>query len=318
MTNASGAVSQHMEYLPFGETLTDEHLNSINSPFKFNAKERDEETGNYYYSARYYDPKLSIFISVDPLAEQTIDPYGYCYENPIKYIDPDGRAPEDIIIWAYNPHTKRYHESIIIKSDIYDINYYNRVTFAPLAPVSQAPGEPTYIFGFDIWATLLGKPDAIRLNFGAGVHAGTVNFGGTWSVVAPLVGADKGGLFVYGPSEKGGDVGIERDSRTIKGDLGISVSFIYNSESTYNDFNRYKFEGLEKSISASFKFITASAFSAWDNSYFGFSLGIGISGGLAGNRKNGSINLSGAKLMHELSIPPAIPPFTNELNGSRN
>jgi len=53
-----------MEYLPFGETLTDEHLNSTNSPFKFNGKERNEETGNYYYGARYYDPKLSISISV--------------------------------------------------------------------------------------------------------------------------------------------------------------------------------------------------------------------------------------------------------------
>ncbi|WP_244877497.1 RHS repeat-associated core domain-containing protein [Flavobacterium subsaxonicum] len=47
-----------MEYLPFGETLVDEHLNSNNSPFKFNGKGFDEETGNYYYSARYYDPKI--------------------------------------------------------------------------------------------------------------------------------------------------------------------------------------------------------------------------------------------------------------------
>jgi hypothetical protein len=36
ITNAAGVVTQHMEYLPFGETLVDEHLNSNNSPFKFN------------------------------------------------------------------------------------------------------------------------------------------------------------------------------------------------------------------------------------------------------------------------------------------
>jgi RHS repeat-associated protein len=47
-----------MGYLPFGETLVDEHLNSNNSPFRFNAKELDEETGYYYYGARYYDPSL--------------------------------------------------------------------------------------------------------------------------------------------------------------------------------------------------------------------------------------------------------------------
>ncbi|WP_370031897.1 SpvB/TcaC N-terminal domain-containing protein [Flavobacterium sp. 28YEA47A] len=95
ITNAAGIVSQHMEYLPFGETLVDEHTNSFNSPFKFNGKELDEETGNYYYGARYYDPKWSIFVSVDPLAEQTMDAYGYCYNNPVNLVDPDGRQGED-------------------------------------------------------------------------------------------------------------------------------------------------------------------------------------------------------------------------------
>lgn len=92
ITNAAGTVSQHMEYLPFGETLVDEHTNSNNSPFKFNGKELDNETGNYYYGARYYDPKWSIFISVDPLAEENPDwtPYRYGFNNPVKYTDPTG------------------------------------------------------------------------------------------------------------------------------------------------------------------------------------------------------------------------------------
>jgi len=86
-----------MEYLPFGELLVDEHTNSYNSPFKYNGKEFDEETGNYFYGARYYDPKWSIFISVDPLAEQypNISPYAYVANNPIIYIDPDGREIKD-------------------------------------------------------------------------------------------------------------------------------------------------------------------------------------------------------------------------------
>lgn len=106
ITNSSGVVCQHMEYLPFGETLVDEHLNSNNSPFKYNSKELDEETGNYYYSARYYDPKLSIFISVDPLAEETMDPYGYCYENPIKLIDPTGLGGESAADFYRNSETQ--------------------------------------------------------------------------------------------------------------------------------------------------------------------------------------------------------------------
>lgn len=96
ITNMAGMVSQHMEYLPFGELLVDEHKNSYNSPFKYNGKEFDEETGNYFYGARYYDPKWSIFISVDPLAEQfpSWNSYHYVHQNPINLIDPTGMEAE--------------------------------------------------------------------------------------------------------------------------------------------------------------------------------------------------------------------------------
>ncbi|MDR9399843.1 MAG: RHS repeat-associated core domain-containing protein [Psychroflexus sp.] len=85
--------------MPFGETLVDEHLNSNNSPFRFNAKELDEATGNYYYGARYYNPKWSTWLSVDPLAEEfpSWSPYNFTMNNPIRYVDPDGQAPLDII-----------------------------------------------------------------------------------------------------------------------------------------------------------------------------------------------------------------------------
>src|SRR5690554_1842629 len=97
ITNLNGEISQHMEYLPFGETLVEEHLNSNNSPFKFNAKEMDAETGNYYYGARYYDPRTSIFLSVDPLAEKypNWNPYHYVHQNPINLIDPTGMSAEE-------------------------------------------------------------------------------------------------------------------------------------------------------------------------------------------------------------------------------
>jgi RHS repeat-associated protein len=68
-----------------------------NSPYKFNGKELDEETGLYYYGARYYDPKVSIWLSVDPLAEKypNVSPYVYCLNNPVRFIDPDGREVID-------------------------------------------------------------------------------------------------------------------------------------------------------------------------------------------------------------------------------
>ncbi len=92
ITNLGGEINQHMEYLPFGELLVEEHLNSYNSPFKFNAKEFDAETGNYYYGARYYDPKWSIWLSVDPLATNAPSwtPYRFGFHNPVTFIDPNG------------------------------------------------------------------------------------------------------------------------------------------------------------------------------------------------------------------------------------
>src|SRR5699024_5164649 len=94
ISNKNKEISQHLEYFPFGETLVEEHKNSNNSPYKFNAKELDDETGNYYYGARYLNPKFSIWLSVDPLAEKYPgwSPYNYTLLNPVKLIDPDGRS----------------------------------------------------------------------------------------------------------------------------------------------------------------------------------------------------------------------------------
>ncbi len=56
--------------------------------------ELDQETGLYYYGARYYDPETSIWLSVDPLVEKYpgINPYVYTADNPVKFIDPDGQC----------------------------------------------------------------------------------------------------------------------------------------------------------------------------------------------------------------------------------
>jgi RHS repeat-associated protein len=96
ITTLGGSLAQHLEYLPFGEVFVDERATPTtrSTPYKFNAKELDEETGLYYYSARYMDPRLSLWLSVDPLAEKYpgVGSYVYCYNNPVKFVDPDGRA----------------------------------------------------------------------------------------------------------------------------------------------------------------------------------------------------------------------------------
>ena len=92
ITNLDGEVAQHIEYVPFGEVFIEERNNTWNTPYLFNAKEFDEETGMYYYGARYYDPRLSLWMSVDRFAEKypATSGYNYAINNPVRYIDING------------------------------------------------------------------------------------------------------------------------------------------------------------------------------------------------------------------------------------
>ena len=92
ITDISGEVYQHIQYFPFGETFVEERTGTKYTPYLYNGKELDEETGLYYYHARYYDPRISMFYGVDVLAEKYIgiSSYAYVANNPLIYVDPDG------------------------------------------------------------------------------------------------------------------------------------------------------------------------------------------------------------------------------------
>jgi RHS repeat-associated protein len=109
VTDGLARVLQHEEYFPSGETWVEEVLNNdrINnrSPYLFNAKELDE-TGLYYFGARYYDPRQSMWQSTDPALSsfmggagsgggaffpRNLALYGYSINNPVVVRDPDGQ-----------------------------------------------------------------------------------------------------------------------------------------------------------------------------------------------------------------------------------
>ena len=91
---------KRISYYPFG--LEHKGYNNLNSghPYGYNGKELSEELGldTYDFGARNYDAALGRWMNIDPLAEQTIDPYGYVWNNPIRYIDPDGRSGQTTIV----------------------------------------------------------------------------------------------------------------------------------------------------------------------------------------------------------------------------
>jgi RHS repeat-associated protein len=62
--------------------------------------QRLDDTGLYYYNARYYDATIGRFISADtivsnPMNPQTLNRYSYCLNNPLKYVDPSGHHDEE-------------------------------------------------------------------------------------------------------------------------------------------------------------------------------------------------------------------------------
>ena len=89
ITDDKANITQYDAYLPYGELLVDEHSSSEDLPYKFNGKQFDEETGLYYYGARYMNPVASLFLSTDRFCEKYSMhfAYSFCMNNPFKYID---------------------------------------------------------------------------------------------------------------------------------------------------------------------------------------------------------------------------------------
>ena len=97
ITERDGYAHEFFMYNPWGEEMHQWNANTyaFTSPYRFNAKELDPETGLAYYGARYYQNKLGMWLSVDPLARKysNMTPYNFVANNPISLIDPDGNAP---------------------------------------------------------------------------------------------------------------------------------------------------------------------------------------------------------------------------------
>jgi RHS repeat-associated protein len=124
VTDYRGDVYEHIEYTPYGELWVEHAPNVEATPFRFTGKERDSETGLYYYGARYLNPQTGMWLSTDPAMGEYIPQaplndearkynqnlpgmggifntvnlhvYHYAGNNPVRYIDPTGLSDEEI------------------------------------------------------------------------------------------------------------------------------------------------------------------------------------------------------------------------------
>lgn len=102
-------ITETNSYYPFGLRHVDsgDLENSDNYKIKFGSKEYISELGLdlYDFGARNYDPALGRWLNVDPLAEKmpNYSSYNYTLNNPINFVDPDGRIPYPITIRSFAP-----------------------------------------------------------------------------------------------------------------------------------------------------------------------------------------------------------------------
>ena len=95
LVNDSGTVVNTYEYTPWGEIRNE--TETVDNPIKYAGEYYDDELDMIYLRARYYNPQIGRFTSLDIEEGEISNPldmnrYVYCRNNPIKYIDPTGES----------------------------------------------------------------------------------------------------------------------------------------------------------------------------------------------------------------------------------
>jgi RHS repeat-associated protein len=93
LADSTGKVTDTYDYDAFGNIVGSS--GTTPNVYRYQGEALDAETGLYYLRARYYDPTVGRFLSVDPMADQGEHPYEYAASDPVNGHDPTGE--QDVI-----------------------------------------------------------------------------------------------------------------------------------------------------------------------------------------------------------------------------
>jgi RHS repeat-associated protein len=288
-THTPSAIVSMDDYYPFGMTFNSHRReNGLSQKYLFNGKEfldcMDIEW--YDYQARYYDAQIGRFLAVDPASEtmRKFSVYSYAFDNPIRFIDPDGMMPEEVI----DPKKQRNEKSA-----------QQRVDRAYQQPVDkiEAPGSGTGVElsgsisiglqgGFSV--KVLGENMSLFVNFG--------------SLDLVTVGTKDGMKLVDGNVKEGveiglGPVGVGKEIETERGEKNGDFTVSTTETTTFNLFN-VEGSGTVKtdvrnpeSSNSQTRRTTSTSIGASQSGKAGF--GIVASGGISGRISVGGVSTVG-------------------------
>ncbi|MGD0336366.1 MAG: RHS repeat-associated core domain-containing protein [Candidatus Omnitrophota bacterium] len=272
ITNRDGYIVQHCEYTPYGSLASNESTEYIVTAYgisvvtgnkdyikhKFTGKEIDN-TGLYFYGARYYDPQIGRFISADTIVQPPYDPqslnrYSYCHNNPINYIDPTGHswwkkiagffgAAVGVALGFINPFLGMMAYSLIAASgqggnfgSNFGINFAS--SLAGFVVGAAAGGIASNFFAGNYWPSLIGSAIGgaaggaatsamlggnVGMGALAGLAGGTISYAGgfVWPLGADAVAGGVSSVIMGGDFGEGAAQGAYYNmAETVGGILG--------------------------------------------------------------------------------------------------
>jgi RHS repeat-associated protein len=155
LVSGSGVVVARYLYDPFGNTLAMSGPKALINTYRFSSKPIHDGMGWYDYLRRWYAPEMQRWPNRDPIGEAGgINLYGYVYNSPLNYIDPDGKAALPYIIGA------GVVSGVIIGTAYYVQPEFN-VSFNPQGALAAAYG-PFRLYGPDLRSMPPGYQESVH------------------------------------------------------------------------------------------------------------------------------------------------------------
>lgn len=293
VTNQNMKPTQFFLNLPFGETMAEQMTGAYNNPYKFNAKELDEETALYYYGARYYNPRLSIWYGVDQLAEKmpSWSPYSYTFNNPVRLADPTGMAPEDIVIRGSDKKELRIKTAG--EDKVFNVPFaLKKNTTLDIGAGDVDPGR--FVVGYTMQAD-------------AGWSVGAGSSGGLEISVARFTDKNYSNYnYVYAGAHASPSLGAQAG---VSASAGGSVFVGYNTSSKAIDPTSYEGTTLSVGAAADVKYIAGGGLNVnyfsgtgnfKDKGWKGVSVGINVGVGMGGNLGSATVSQSKTWLINDV------------------